>query len=167
MKRANALVDIALTEVDFGVAEGKYFITDTGVVKTASKKVKKTVVDIRGREMVVLDTEDGGVAVYVSDLMTAAFGVEDADNFNLKALEAAKSAKKGNVGSRRSKFRLLCVEDDTTYRSFAEAARSVDSNYDKFYNTFYTKKLTEAVINGKTFKIVSDVVADAIESDNA
>lgn len=156
MKRANALVDIALTEVDFGVAEGKYFITDTGVVKTASKKVKKTIVDMRGREMVVLDTTDGGVAIYVSDLMTAAFGTPDADNFNENALEAAKANKTSRGGARRSKCNLYCVEDDKTYPSFAEAARSVDSNYDKFYNMFYTKKLTEAVVNGKTFKLIDN-----------
>lgn len=156
MKRANALVDIALTEVDFGVEEGKYFITDTGVVKTASKKVKKTIVDMRGLEMVVLDTTDGGVAVYVSDLMTAAFGTEDADNFNLKKLEAAKSARRTGGSARRSKFRLHCVEDNKTYESFAEAARSVGSNYDKFYNTFYTKRLTSAVVCGKTFNLVAE-----------
>lgn len=156
MKRANALVDIALTGVDFGVEEGKYYITDTGVVKTASKKVKKTISDTRGREMVVLDTVDGGVAVYVSDIMTAAFGLEDADNFNLKKLEAAKSARSASGSSRRSKFRLHCVEDDKTYASFAEAARSVGSNYDKFYNTFYTKRLTSAVVNGKTFNLISN-----------
>lgn len=161
MKRANALVDIALTEVDFGVEEGKYYITDTGVVKTASKKVKKTISDTRGREMVVLETEDGGVAVYVSDLMTAAFGLEDADNFNLKKLEAAKSARHTSGSSRRSKFRLHCVEDEKAYASFAEAARSVGSNYDKFYNTFYTKRLTSAVVNGKTFNLISNSSEEA------
>lgn len=155
MRRSNEVVDIALTERDFGIAEGKYFITDTGVVKTASKKVKKTIEDIRGREMVVFERTDGSsVAIYVSDIMTAAFGTPDADNFN--ELKIAKSSYTSGSRSHRSKFHLLCVEENKTYKSFAAAARSVNSNYDKFYNIFYTKSLTEAIVNGKTFKLITE-----------
>lgn len=155
-KRANELVDIALTEVDFGVAEGKYFIADNGVVKTASKKVKKTIKDTRGYDMVVVETTDGeSVAIYIADLMTAAFGVEDQDMFNEKKLKEAKTRTASKAG-KRSKFRITCKDTGEEFKSFASAAVASGINYDKFYNAFYTKKLKEAVIDGKTYTITSN-----------
>lgn len=158
-KKANAMVDIATltgtaTVGGHLIAAGKYFIADNGVVKTASKKVKKVVLDTRGNEMVTLDTEAGAtVAVYIADLLRDAFNYDDKDLFNEKALAAAKSGK--GRQTRSSKVTVQNTATGQIFNSFAQAARDAGCNYDKFYNAFYTKGLTSAKIDGVTYSLIS------------
>lgn len=149
MKKTNTWKDVATDMVSamWGVVEGKYFINEDGKVRTASKKPKKTVLDTRGNEMVVLDTNSGGqVAIYIADLLTAVHGAENQDMFNERKLAAAQSGSTRRTSKRPHLVIKEGPEDlvGGEFKSFAAAARDLQIGYDKFYNTFYTKGLKEA-----------------------
>lgn len=165
MKKTNTWMDVTEGTINFGIEANKYFINQDGQIRTASKKAKKTIVDTRGREMVVVNCNGASndTAIYVSDLLTSCFGTPDADNFNEKAIEEAKRA---GSGPRRPKCRIVRVDNNQEYKSVAAAAKAFGFNYDKFYNAFYTKGVTTIVFEGITFKKITEG-GDAAEEEAA
>lgn len=137
MKKTNWIDVATLIEAGTSIEAGKYFISEEGVVRTASKKSKKLIKDSRGYDMVVLENVDGtSVAYYILDLLAQGFeGHEDMDLFNLKALEAAKNSSTKSV--RKSKVIIKHVESGEEFTSYSSAAKAFGFNYDKFYNAFY------------------------------
>ena len=146
-KTNNTWVDVAENN-EFGIEPGKVFINQEGQLRTASKKPKKTIVDTRGREMVVLNCNGVDTAVYVSDLLTAGFGAPDADNFNEDALKAAANRQKS------PKRIIRNADTNETFKSFAACCTHYGFNYDQFYNAFYTKKATRITYRGQNFEII-------------
>lgn len=96
--------------------EGRYQMTEAGDIRTASKKPKKTIVDRRGKGVVVIDD----VAYYIDELVAQTFGIST----------AASSHS-------RSKYKICREDNGEEYPSISAAAKANNFNYDKFYNLFY------------------------------
>ena len=140
--------DVANSKLN--IEEGKYFVSEDGDVRTASKKPKKSVKDVRGREMVVLETADGdSVATYISDLLTQLFDAPDADNFNENALANSKgSTRRGSY----HKVEIVNTDTNQVFKNYSDVVKAFGFSYDEFYNAFYTKKSDSIEFKGYHFE---------------
>lgn len=127
--------------------EGRYQVSNFKGIRTASKKPKKLIQDIRGYSMVVIDD----TAYYVDSLHARAFDITQPDMFNEVALQAAKSRR---TSTHKSKYVIVDKQTREEFKSFSAVSKVYGFNYDKFYNTFYTNNVTEVEFEGHKFEKV-------------
>ena len=160
--------------------DGKYQIAHDGAIRTGSGKAKKTIKDVRGREMVVLND----VAFYVSDLVHKEFGgdhldkslrdeealckadatikmlkkrlgIAEAKNFRLNDdMEKLKAQLAKVSAPKRPRLIIKNVDSGEEFSGYAACAKACGFNYDKFYNAFYTSGQETITFEGQTFNLV-------------
>ena len=135
-----------------------YEINEAGKVRSVStKKYKKSVNDLLGRELVVL-YEDNGYARcwYIEDLLAVTFGPHEGQTAIVKSDELVKLMPESRVSESsnkkdKRKKSIRCIETGQVFKSYTECAKYFKFNYDKFY---YQVKYNHNPYGGYTFEEV-------------
>ena len=128
---------------------GRYQVSQDGLIRTKSKKLKKTIQDTRGLSVVVLDD----TVYYTEQLAYEAFKTPYPDVFNqqkvynleneVRDLEAKLESVEKSVSHRgRKRYIIKEIDDGREFKSYTECAIWYGFEYDQIYNAFYNSKNT-------------------------
>ena len=134
----------------------EYEVNELGKVRSiTTKKYKKTVHDLLGRELVVLYEPDGyATCWYIEDLLAVVFGPNEGQTAIVKSPELVQLMPEPEVVpvkkiNKRCK-KIQCIDTGEVFASYSACAKHFGFNYDKFYDTYKAK----GTFQGYTFKDV-------------